>query len=414
VALSTYPADPPRHGGQTRLNRLVRSLGERADVHVIALGPEHGGPRAIHPGVVQTTILPPPTYFELDRELSDAVQAPAGDIVASFTMGENSEFGATVAGAVAGCDAVLLTQPYLYPTIRALPVRRIVCDAQNAEGALKRAMYAAGPVGDALASAVCEIEAAAIRAAHLVTAVSRADQEILSRIPCRTRFAIVPNGADVFARPVVRGVDRRRRRDEFLRCLGELDAPTELSSVALFIGSAHPPNLEAAVRIIELARSTPSTFFILVGNHVDALDGIPTSPNVLARGQVEVSELEQLLGCCDVALNPVSAGSGTNVKMLDYFAAGAPTISTAVGARGLGVEAGVHYHDADVHDLPAALNWVVSIHQYADALGQAGRQHAEASDWTVVGTAFTDAVLAAIEDDRADDGTGDPGRRPAL
>ena len=36
-------------------------------------------------------------------------------------------------------------------------------------------------------------------------------------------------------------------------------------------------------------------------------------------------------------------GSGTNLKMLDYALAGMPIVSTAFGARGLGLEAGAHY-----------------------------------------------------------------------
>src|SRR6202040_2644325 len=34
-------------------------------------------------------------------------------------------------------------------------------------------------------------------------------------------------------------------------------------------------------------------------------------------------------------INPMFGGSGTNIKMLDYMAAGLPSVTTAMGARGL-------------------------------------------------------------------------------
>ena len=42
-----------------------------------------------------------------------------------------------------------------------------------------------------------------------------------------------------------------------------------------------------------------------------------------------------LLVSADIALNPMSGGSGTNVKMFDFMAAGLAIITTKVGARGI-------------------------------------------------------------------------------
>jgi glycosyltransferase involved in cell wall biosynthesis len=59
-------------------------------------------------------------------------------------------------------------------------------------------------------------------------------------------------------------------------------------------------------------------------------------------GEVDEVTRNLALEFCDVALNPMEHGSGTNLKMLDFFAAGIPVISTPTGARGLGVEDGRH------------------------------------------------------------------------
>jgi len=42
-----------------------------------------------------------------------------------------------------------------------------------------------------------------------------------------------------------------------------------------------------------------------------------------------------VLSCAQVALNPVQSGSGSNLKMAEYAAAGLPIVSTPFGCRGL-------------------------------------------------------------------------------
>ena len=52
-------------------------------------------------------------------------------------------------------------------------------------------------------------------------------------------------------------------------------------------------------------------------------------------GRISDEEKLQLLQAADVALNPMFSGSGTNIKMFDFMAAGLPVISTMTGARGI-------------------------------------------------------------------------------
>jgi len=58
-------------------------------------------------------------------------------------------------------------------------------------------------------------------------------------------------------------------------------------------------------------------------------------PNVGLLGVVDDPTREVVLHTVDVALNPMTSGSGTNLKMLEYAAAGIPILSTPHGARGL-------------------------------------------------------------------------------
>jgi glycosyltransferase involved in cell wall biosynthesis len=62
-----------------------------------------------------------------------------------------------------------------------------------------------------------------------------------------------------------------------------------------------------------------------------------------------------MLSIADVALNPMRSGTGTNLKMLDYMAAGVPVISTEFGARGLNITDREHYFRSSTSDLHTAL-----------------------------------------------------------
>jgi len=57
--------------------------------------------------------------------------------------------------------------------------------------------------------------------------------------------------------------------------------------------------------------------------------------NVRLYGKVRTEKMKQIYQATDIAMNPVFSGSGLNIKMLDYFATGIPTVTTPVGRRGL-------------------------------------------------------------------------------
>ncbi|MBE9014313.1 glycosyltransferase, partial [Pseudanabaenaceae cyanobacterium LEGE 13415] len=98
----------------------------------------------------------------------------------------------------------------------------------------------------------------------------------------------------------------------------------------------------------------------------------------------------------DVALNPVTFGSGTNLKMLEYFAAGIPVISTPAGIRGLGVEHGKHCIVAEVEQFGEAINKLRSESPEAQfARVEAAKDLVQQTyDWRVIADRFINAVAA--------------------
>lgn len=105
------------------------------------------------------------------------------------------------------------------------------------------------------------------------------------------------------------------------------------------MGSWHGPNLEACERIFEIAQKCPDTVFLLMGSQCQYFEKksnqytIPVNVGLL--GMVSEEEKTRIFNVVDFALNPMMSGSGTNLKMFDYMAAGIPVITTKFGARGI-------------------------------------------------------------------------------
>lgn len=138
------------------------------------------------------------------------------------------------------------------------------------------------------------------------------DDTVVSVIPNGTDFAAIDDGGDP---------ERVRRR---------LDVDSS-KPLCLFVGAFdYDPN-EAAADVIaeELAPALPDVEFLLVGRDPPSV----SRPNVTTPGFVD--DLPGVLSLADVAICPLTMGSGTKLKMLDYLAAGLPIVTTDVGVQGL-------------------------------------------------------------------------------
>lgn len=103
----------------------------------------------------------------------------------------------------------------------------------------------------------------------------------------------------------------------------------------VFIGSSHLPNIEAASYIANtLATKFPNITFNFIGN---CLKGKIYSKNVINHGLVSDTEKLKIFSICDLALNTVISGSGSNLKTLDYISHRIPLLTTEFGIRGLGL-----------------------------------------------------------------------------
>jgi glycosyltransferase involved in cell wall biosynthesis len=104
------------------------------------------------------------------------------------------------------------------------------------------------------------------------------------------------------------------------------------SNHVVFIGSIYGPNNEAILKILDLAKIFPQLIFDVIGNV--RVTKLKKTSNLILHGTVDDKTKDRIMSNSLLALNPVTEGSGRNVKMLDYLAHGLPIISTPIGARG--------------------------------------------------------------------------------
>ena len=197
---------------------------------------------------------------------------------------------------------------------------RIVYAAHNVE---MDYAVAASPFYHVFARQIEELERRAVRASDLVVACTHADGRRLGALYGDPKaLAVLANGFDEREVADARRYGRAQAREE----LGL--KPDELT--ILFVGGPAVHNRRAA-RFLEekvlLGMSLPAR---ILNTGRCARPG--RQGRVLAVGFVQ--SLAPLLAAADVAVNPVESGSGSNVKLAEYVAAGLPVVTTPFGLRG--------------------------------------------------------------------------------
>ncbi|KJF73075.1 glycosyltransferase [Agrobacterium arsenijevicii] len=150
----------------------------------------------------------------------------------------------------------------------------------------------------------------------------------------------------------------------------------------LFLGSGNDANvislnsfLHNVLPSVRAAR--PHIRLVLAGGICGKIED---REGVLKLGRVD--NLKDAFTRAPLSINPITLGTGINIKLLDALAAGVPTVSTQTGVRGLSEQyrGGVVVVEDDDHQAFAnAIVWLSSSREQRQELGN--RAFGDAAEW---------------------------------
>jgi glycosyltransferase involved in cell wall biosynthesis len=273
---------------------------------------------------------------------------PVTDVAMPSLFSLTPSYLEALSRSVSEADHIILSHPYLLPALREVTTKPFWYDAQDVEIDLKREILPPCLEVEDILEATRDVEAQACTFSELILVCSREDAKRLGDLyeAEREKIAIVPNGVDLETISFVTPEKRRKRKQQ----LG-----LESEFLVLFLGSWHPPNLQAVEYLIDMAPQMQDISIIILGSVGAAFQDQTIPRNMALAGIVNETEKLEFLNVADAGINPVSSGSGTNLKMLEYCAAGLPVVSTPRGARGLELMPNKHIEVSELDQLPHAL-----------------------------------------------------------
>ena len=319
VKIAAFPVLPTSAGGKIRIVQLARALC-KLGVEVTIVAPYHVTQRRALAEREPFTLCEVPyapfllPYLLVDRPF------PYGSLV-SFHPGYRALLPVTLAS----FDVCQLEHPAFVDLARLVPRSvPIVYGSQNVEFDYVAAESPPGLVRRLAGGRVRALEAQLVERAAHVFACTQGDGRRFSELygVSEDRVSVLLNGVDLAAVDAQRASEQRATPRE----------PSRFPRRALFAGSAVKHN-RAAVRAI-LTRVAPElereVEFVIVGPCARGLRGA-RRPNVHFDPD---GDLASYAGPGSVGLNPVVAGSGSSLKLLQYLAHDLPVLSTPFGMRG--------------------------------------------------------------------------------
>jgi len=387
LVLNDFSAANPMGGGEVRINRIYSALARTCRVTLVCFaGADQLRTLKLAPDYFEIQVPKTSAHRREDERLAREWHVSAADIV-NFLEGPRDRLLVTLVDALLRVsDVAVLLHPYMAGLVPAGCPTPIVYESLNHETSLKRHVLAGHPRFQTLAEAAERAERLAIALSTLVVFCSDTDRQGLIGLGARPdSMHLVPNGVELSARAAVRGALEHVRIELGGRPL------------MVFVGSGHPPNQEAAAYILStLAPALPDCVFALVGGVCGGFSGA-LPPNVLALGVLDSGAKDVVVEMADLALNPMVSGSGSNLKLAEYFSKAIPVVTTRVGARGYAIRDGQHALICDLENFPARIRQVLGDPVCLRRLGEGGLRFAQAHlDWEFQANRFRAALERGI------------------
>lgn len=349
---STFPIFPPMGGGQARIYNLYKNIAKEYDVEIVSYTSNDQKPfiGEISDGLKEIRIPKSKQHQEKEWDMEKKVGIPITDIAMISLGGATPEYSVALESSIKDSDLVIISHPYLYnEASKYIKNKKFLYEAHNVESVMKKGMLPQNHYSRKLIDCVFEVEKACCQYSELILTCSNEDKETLNKVygVSADKMLTIPNGVDVYATQFTSAEKRKQNKLSYglqNECLG------------LFMGSWHNPNLEACEQIFKIAPKCPQVKFLLMGSQCAYFEQKKTCvpQNVGMLGMVNDAVKNKIFSVVDFALNPMLSGSGTNLKMFDYMAAGIPIISTAFGTRG--IKEKEHFLITNIENMDAVIN----------------------------------------------------------
>ncbi len=230
----------------------------------------------------------------------------------------------------------------------------------------------------------CEVEAIrareqdAVAASDAVIAFTDEDRnELIEHAGADpAKVHVIPLGVDT---------DRLRPATPEAKARAKAALGLEGKRVALFVGSLYEPNVEAVSALVEIASKLDrkDLIFLVVGRV-----GERFCSNERVRVTGGVDDVASYFAAADLAVNPMRSGGGMQVKLLEFLAAGLPTVTTPVGIRGVAAVPGRDLIVTEVDGFAEAIGVCLNDESCAAEMGRSGRRLVEDRyGWSAIGRA---------------------------
>lgn len=389
VSVNFFPAfAPPTSGGELRYLNLYRALSEHCDIDLVT-STDFG---ARYEEIWHTSSLCERRFPKTEgwRRAFQTLEnsGVSGDLSGlAFALAVSDPNCALRQAALQlgrSATAVIHEFPYSEPIFRDVRPSCEIYNSHNFELGLLSSNLSGDGSGRCFQK-LFHLERNLAARARLVFATSEADGEKFRLTyglgPQRLRYC--PNGYAEAELAAVEAARRKRARDAAKR------------PQLLFLGSRHPPNLEAARFLFDLAAELPECDMTIGGSASEPFFGRDLPPNVRLTGPLGEAEKNAALVAADLFLNPVLRGSGTSLKSIEALAGFLPMVATPEAVRGLGVENGQHAIVCPCNGFAGAIRSALADGERRERMAEAGlRLVRERYTWSNIARQFRDDLQA--------------------
>lgn len=346
LVLNDFPIYPVDHGGRVRLSNIYENFSVSNDITYICFGDKTSiEENRISNTFIEITIPKSVIHKKMIQLGFKFFERSIDDLIAMFIGKYNKLMRKEIKKCINESDAIILAHPYMYPVVKPLISDKhfVVYEAYNVEYILKKSILQNFFISNIVLKQLYNIEKRLVQECNLCFATSELDKQTLSDMygTITSKIVVTPNGVNPEIYPPKR-----------LNWMSEKDVFTTVP-IVVFLGSGHYPNVEAAQVIIEeIAPKMSDIYFLICGSVCWGIEHEPMGKNVGLAYMISDEEKMELFRIADVAINPMISGSGTNIKMLDFMAAGLPVVSTETGARGLEIQDSIDGLVCSIEEFP--------------------------------------------------------------